>query len=66
MIANVTNIIIIIIIAAAAVIGLMPLGFRTVHDMIKNHQRKKSNEMSLTVAVSVVASHATRRRAVTV
>lgn len=29
-------------------IGLVPLGVRTVHDIIKNHRRKKSNEMWLT------------------
>jgi hypothetical protein len=53
-IANVTD----IIITVAAVIGLVPLGVRTVHDMIKNHLRKKSSEMWLTVALSVIASHA--------
>jgi hypothetical protein len=52
-IANITN----IIIASAAVIGLVPLGIRTVFDMIKNHRRKKNNDMWLTVAVSVIASH---------
>lgn len=50
---NVTD----IIIASAAVIGLVPLGVRTVFDMIKNHRRKKNSDMWLTVAVSVVASH---------
>lgn len=53
-ITNVTD----IIIAGAAVFGLVPLGVRTVHDMVKNRRRKKSNDMLLTVAVSVIASHA--------
>jgi hypothetical protein len=53
-ITNVTN----ILIAVAAVIGLVPLGVRSVVDMIKNRRRKKNSDMWLTVAVSVIASHA--------
>ena len=53
-ITNVTD----IIIAGAAVFGLVPLGVRTVHDMVKNRRRKTGNHMLLTVAVSVIASHA--------
>jgi hypothetical protein len=53
-VANVTD----IIIAAAAVIGLVPLGVRSVVDMIKNRRRKKNSDMLLMVAVSVIASHA--------
>ncbi len=46
-----------IVIAGAAVIGLVPLGVRSVSDMIRNHRRKKTNEMLTTVLVSVIASH---------
>jgi hypothetical protein len=50
---NVTD----IIIASAAVFGLVPLGVKTIHDMIKNRRRKKLSEQWTTIAASVVASH---------
>jgi hypothetical protein len=46
-----------IVIAVAAVIGLVPLGVRSVHDMIKNRRKKKNSDMWATVAVSVVAAN---------
>lgn len=46
-----------IVLATAAVIGLVPLGVRSIHDMVRNHRHKKNSEMWTTVLVSVVASH---------
>ena len=53
MIQNVTD----IIVAAAAVFGLVPLGVKTVVDMIKNRRHKKNADMWTTVLVSVVAAN---------
>jgi hypothetical protein len=46
-----------IIIATAAVIGLVPLGVRSVVEMIKNRRKKKNNDMMMTVLLSVVAAN---------
>ena len=53
MIQNVTA----IIVAAAAVIGLVPLGVRSVIEMIKNRRKKKTSDMLTTVLLSVVAAN---------
>jgi hypothetical protein len=53
MIQNVTA----IVIAVGVVIGLVPLGARSVSDLIRSHRRRKTNEMLTTVLVSVLASH---------
>lgn len=45
-----------IIIAAAAVIGLVPLGIRSIRDVVKSRQRKKTNDWAGTVALSVLLS----------
>lgn len=49
---NVTN----VIIASAAVIGLVPLGIRTLRDLIRNRGRKKNNEWLGTIGLSVLLS----------
>ena len=46
-----------IIIASAAAIGLVPLGVKTVVDMIRNRRRKKDADMWTTVLVSVIAAN---------
>jgi hypothetical protein len=45
-----------IVIAAAAVIGLVPLGVRSIRDLLKSRQRKRNNEQLGTVAISVFLS----------
>jgi hypothetical protein len=50
---NVTD----IIVAAAAVFGLVPLGVKTVVDMIKNRRRKKNNDMWTVVVASTIAAN---------
>ena len=52
MIANVTN----IIIAAAAVIGLVPVGLRALRDLLRNKQKKHTNEWLGTIGISVLLS----------
>jgi hypothetical protein len=45
-----------IVTAVAAVIGLVPLGVRSIHDMIVSRKRKKTSEQMGTVALSVFLS----------
>ncbi len=52
MIQNVTN----IVIASAAVIGLVPLGIRSLRDLIRTRSRKRNNDWLGTIGLSVLLS----------
>jgi len=56
MIQNVTE----IIIACAAVIGLVPLGVRSIRDLIRTRRKKKSAEWWAIVGISVFFSASLR------
>jgi hypothetical protein len=52
MIQNITE----IVIACAAVIGLVPLGIRSIRDLVRSRTKKKSNEWLGTIGLSVLLS----------